>query len=36
MFNKINHFLATGEKLKNPTLTEVKDICIEHTRRLVD
>ena len=36
MFKKINHFLKTGTKLPDPSIDEIKDICVEHARRLVD
>jgi len=35
IFKKINHYLATGKKLPNPSLEEIKTICLEHTKRLV-
>ncbi len=36
MFKKINHYLETGNKLPSPSFDEIKDICIEHARRLVE
>ncbi len=35
MFNQINYFLKNGVKLKRPSLEEIKQICIDHTKRLV-
>lgn len=34
IFNAITHYLATGERLPSPTLSEVKKVLIEHLRNV--
>ncbi|HEB93553.1 MAG TPA: tRNA dihydrouridine synthase DusB [Gammaproteobacteria bacterium] len=34
IFREIDHYLQTGEKLPEPTLTEVRDILLEHLENL--
>ncbi|GAA3931575.1 tRNA dihydrouridine synthase DusB [Litoribacillus peritrichatus] len=36
IFNEINHYLETGEKLKAPTATEIQTLLLSHLRALYE